>query len=85
MKESEDTTSGTNMAQTETRAESDKGQKITSAGRGGREDRGNARNNTTYSLTSTSKYYKGGIEAFRAVLVLKYYKVYLKKSFDMFS
>ena len=84
MAKSEDTMSGTTVAQNETSNESDKGQKRTSLGQGGRGDRGNARNNIRDSSTSTSKYYKGEIEAFGAVITLKYEKVELKKSFDMF-
>ena len=42
-------------------------------------------NNTRNSKTSTNKYHKGGIEAFGAVLTLKYEKVELKKSFDVFK
>ena len=84
MAKSEETTSRTTVDQTETSAEYDKGQKRTSLGRGGRGDRGNARNNIRDSSTSTSKYYKGEIEAFGAVITLKYEKLELKKPFYMF-
>ena len=75
MAESEDTTSGKTVAQTKTSDESEKGQKIISAGRGGRRYRDNARNNTRYSSASTIKYYKGGVEDFGAVLALNYEKL----------
>ena len=84
MAESEDTTSLTTAAKNETSAESDKGQTRTSVGRGVRGDRGNARNNIRASSTSTSKYYKGEIEAFGAVLALKHEHVDIKKPFDVF-
>ena len=41
-------------------------------------------NNTRDSVKITNKQYKGEIEAFGAVLALKYEKVYLKKYFDVF-
>ena len=72
------------MAQTETSAESDKGQTRTSSGQGGRVNIRNARNNTRDSSASTSRYYKRGIETFGAVLALKYDKLELKKYFDVF-
>ena len=84
MDESEDTTSGKTVEQTETSAEYDKGCTGTSTGTVGRGERGNANNNTRDSSESTSKYYNGGIEAFGAVLALKYEKVELKKYFDVF-
>ena len=84
MAESEDTTSLTTAAKNETSAESDKGQTRTSVGRGVRGDRGNARNKTRDFSTSTSKYYRGDIEAFGNVFTLKYEKVELNKSFDVF-
>ena len=84
MAKSEDTTSGTTVAQTKTSAESDQGDTTTSSLRGGREDRGNSMNNTRYSLTSTIKYYKEGVEPFGDVLAVNYQKMELKKSFDVF-
>ena len=75
MAESEDTMSGTTVAYTETSAESDKRQIRTSAGRVGRGDRVNTRNNTRAFSASTSKYYKGEIEVFGSVLALKNEKV----------
>ena len=64
--------------------EYDKGQTRTSSSRGGCGYIRKARNNTRYSAASTNKDYKGGIEAFGDVLALKYEKVELNKSFDMF-
>ena len=84
MDKSEDTTSGTTVAQTETSTESDKTRTRTPAGWVGFGDRGNERNNTRDSSGSTSKYYKRGIEAFGDMLALKYEKAYLKKFFDVF-
>ena len=79
MTESEDSTSGTTVAQKKTRTESNKGQKITLPGQEGHGNGLNARNNTRNSAASNNKYYKGEIEAFVAVLALKYEKVELKK------
>ena len=56
MDKSEHPTSGTDVTQTETSAESDKSHTRKPAGRGGRGDRINARNNTRDSLSSTKKY-----------------------------
>ena len=84
MAQSEDNTNGGTVARAETRAKSYKIQSRTSAGWGGRGDRGNARNNTRDSSTSTRKDYKGEIEAFGAVLALKHENVDIKKPFDVF-
>ena len=51
---------------------------------GGCGDRGNARNKNIDSSETIKKYYKEEIEAFGAVLALKYEKVYLKKYSDVF-
>ena len=75
MSESEDTTSGKTVDQNETISESSKVKTRTSAVRGGRGEIRKSRNNTRYSLASTSKDYKGVIEAFEAVLAMKYEKV----------
>ena len=72
------------MSQTETIAESENGKTRTPSGQGAIGQRGNARNDIRDSSESTIKYYKGGVEAFGYVLVLKYEKVELKKSFDVF-
>ena len=85
MSKSEDTNSETTVYQTETSAESDKVYTRTSSVQVGRGDRGNSRNNTRCSSSRTIKYYKGWIEAFGDVLALKYEKVELNKSFDVFS
>ena len=45
----------------------------------------NAKKNTRDSAASSKKYYKGDIEVFRAVITMKYEKVELKKSFDVFK
>ena len=45
----------------------------------------NAKKNTRDSAASSKKYYKGDIEVFRAVIMMKYEKVELKKSFDVFK
>ena len=84
MTKSEDTMSGKTVAQTETSTESDNDSTRTSSEKGGYGDKENFRNNTRDSLASTSKYYKGVIEAFGAVLALNYDKVELNKSLDVF-
>ena len=84
MAESEVTTSGTTVEHTETSAEYDKGQTRTSSRRGGCGNRGKSRNNTRASSASTIRYYKGEIEEFGSVIVLKYQKIELKKYFDVF-
>ena len=72
------------MAYTKTSTKYGKGQTSTSSVQGGPGDRGNTRNNTRNSTASTKKYYKCEIVAFGAVLALKYEKVELLKSFDVF-
>ena len=72
------------MDHTKTGTESDKGQTSKSPGRRGRGDRGKSRNNTRNSAASTNKDYKGGIEEFGDVIMLKYEKVQLNKYFDVF-
>ena len=84
MTELEYTTSGTAMAQTKTINEYEKVQTRNSSVQGGHGDRGNARNDTRDSAASTNKYYKETIGAFRAMIALKYEKVELNKSFDVF-
>ena len=79
--ESEDATNGTTAAHTKTSSESEKGQIRTLSGRGGHGYRGNATNNTRDSLESTNKDYRSKIEAFGAVLALKYEIVELNKFF----
>ena len=56
-----------------------------SSGQGGCGDIGNNNNNTIDYSESTKKDYRGVIEAFGAVLALKYEKVYFKKPFDVFK
>ena len=73
------------MTHTENSSESEKGKTRKSSDRGDCGDRVNARNNTRDSVASTTKYYKGGIEEFGALLNLKYKKVELDKSFDVFG
>ena len=75
MSESEDTTSGKTVDQNETISESSKVKTRTAALRGGRGERGKPRNNIRDSSAGTSKDYKGVIEAFEAVLAMKYEKV----------
>ena len=75
MTKSEDATSGTTVAQTKTITESYKGLASPLSGRGGCGDRGNSKNNSINSAASTSKYYRGEIEACGYVLALKYEKV----------
>ena len=72
------------MEQTKTSSESEKGKIRKSSDRGDCGDRVNARNNTRDPAASTTKYYKGGIQEFRAFLNMKYKKVEVKKSFDVF-
>ena len=84
MTKSEDATSGTTADHTKTSAESEKVQTQTSSGRGGRRDRGNTGNNTRDSAASTNKITGVKLRCFGAVLALKYEKVELKKSFDVF-
>ena len=59
MTKSEDATSGTTVAKKKTSSKYEKGHTIISSGRGGRGDRGNARNKTRDFVASTNKYYKG--------------------------
>ena len=73
------------MSQTTTITESEKVHTITSYGRVGRGKRGKVRNNTRDSVASINIDYKVEIEAFGAVLVLKYDKVELNKPFDVFK
>ena len=75
MTKSEGATSGTTVDHTKTSTEYEKIITRTSSGRGGSGDKGNSRNNTIYSASGTNKYYKGGIEAFGAVLVMNYEKL----------
>ena len=75
MTESEDAASGTTVAQTKTSTESEKVHTIILSVIGSCGYRINTSNNTRDSAAITSKYYKGKIESFGAVLELKYEKV----------
>ena len=55
-----------------------------SSGEERHKDRGNSRNNTRKYSSSTKFFYKGEIESLGYVLALKYEKVELDKSFDVF-
>ena len=72
------------MAHNKTSTESYKGQESTSSGLGGSGDIGISSNINRNSAAITHKDYKGEIEAFGAVLALKYEKVDLKKPFAVF-
>ena len=72
------------MDHTKNSTESDKVHTRKSSVRGGRWEIGNDRNNTRDPVTSTNKYYRGEIEAFGAVLAMKYDKLELNKYVGVF-
>ena len=84
MTKSEDAMSGTTVSQTETIPESEKGQTRTSLFQWCFRYIGNTSNSTRDSAESNNKDYKGEIDALGAVLALKYEKLELNKSFDVF-